>query len=212
MARTASLSPADVLSRNGLGSYDDMVTRILAVWGRATASDVEAGATWYGDDSRAILAGLVAAGAPSLEHAAAATSHLSPRTTWNRNVAGAYALVRDGAAGALAVGCMAGNVERAARALSSPDPLNTFGAGALKTARFARNLLGDRSVVTVDVWAARVAFPADVTGKAAELTLKRAGVYLAVESAYIDAALSVGVDATTMQATTWVVARNGRAA
>jgi hypothetical protein len=37
-------------------------------------------------------------------------------------------------------------------------------------------------------------------------------VYPAIEHAYRVAAERVGVDPTTMQATTWVVARNGRAA
>lgn len=211
MTRALSLSPADVLARNDLGTFDDMVTRILSTWARATATDAESGATWYGSDSMAILVGLVGEGAASVEHAAAVVSHLSPRTSWGRNVAGAYGLVREGADGAAAVGCMAGNVSRALVALHSDSPLDTFGAGALKTARFARNLLGDRSVVTVDVWAARVAFPDSVSGKDAELTLKRKGVYEAVESAYIEAAMTVGVDPTTMQATTWIVARNGRA-
>jgi hypothetical protein len=62
--------------------------------------------------------------------------------------------------------------------------------------------------VTVDVWAARVAFgPRDD----AEQVLSRVGVYDAVERAYQIAAQRLGVDPVTVQATTWIVARGGRA-
>ena len=97
-------------------------------------------------------------------------------------------------------------MRRARRALESDNPLETFGPTAPKTARFARNLLGDRTVVTVDVWALRVA----LGRHADENALKRAGVYAAIEHAYILAAARLGVDPVTVQATTWVAIR-GRA-
>jgi hypothetical protein len=177
------------------------VRRILATWHRATPADVEAGATWYGDaghhvDTLATLGGI------TREHAAAVISHLSPRTPWARNVAGAYALVTTGDA----PGCLRANVARARAALASDAPLETFGGP--KTRRFARNVAGDRSAVTVDVWAVRVALG---TRPDAEQCLTRVGVYDALEHCYRLAAQRAGVDPTTMQATTWIVARNGRA-
>jgi hypothetical protein len=45
----------------------------------------------------------------------------------------------------------------------------------------------------------------------AETILGRAGVYAAIEHCYRLAARRACVDAVTMQATTWIVARNGRA-
>lgn len=209
MALKLSRKPDDVLRRVGAGGTRSTVERILKVWQRATPSDVEAGARWYADGGL-LLSVLVDNGAPSMEHAAAVVSHLSPRTSWQRNVMGAMEIVTRGPAAARRAGCLGANVDRAARSLASPTPLDTFGVKAPKTARFARNLLGDREAVTVDVWAARVAF-GDVCADP-EATLGKAGVYDATEHAYRLAARRAGVDPTTMQATTWIVVRNGRAA
>jgi hypothetical protein len=175
--------------------------RILATWQRASASDVESGARWYGDGER-LIDELSAAHGVSRETVAAVVAHLSPRTTWQRNCEGARALLATGEA----PGCLSANVERARRAIASADPLGTLNGP--KTARFARNLLGDREAVTVDVWAVRVALG---ERDDAEQVLGRVGVYGAIEEAYRVAARNAGVDPTTIQATTWVVARNGRA-
>lgn len=177
------------------------VDRILAVFDRATVSDVEAGASWYADAGS--IADMLAPRAGSREHAAAVIAHLSPRTTWSRNVAGAVSLLTDGST----AGCIGANVDRARGALASPDPLATLNGP--KTRRFALNILGDRDAVTVDVWAARVAFGDRVPDP--ETALRRTGVYDAIEHAYRLAAARRGVDPTTMQATSWIVARNGRA-
>lgn len=197
----------EILTANGIGSLTDTVARILATWARATDTDHESGARWYGAEATSVLGALVAAGAPSVEHAAAVVAHLSPRTTWARNVAGAMAMVTSGRAAAGALGCMGANMQRAEKALASTDPLATLNGP--KTRRFALNLLGDREAVTVDVWAARVAMGDTVSDT--EKVLSRVGVYDACETAYREAAHRVGVDPTTMQATTWIVARNGRA-
>ena len=97
---------------------------------------------------------------------------------------------------------MSAGFERARKALESDNPLGTFGGP--KTRAFARNISGDREAVTVDVWACRVA-------GIDETKLSRVGVYEAVAQAYRDAASVKGVDPATMQATTWVTARGGRA-
>ena len=102
---------------------------------------------------------------------------------------------------------MPANCDRAAAALVSDAPLSTINGP--KTQRFAWNLLGIRTCATIDVWAARVAFGESVVDP--EKVLARTGVYETVEHAYKIAALRRGVDVATMQATTWIVARNGRA-
>lgn len=185
------------LASAGLPSVRALSARILKVWERATPADVEAGARWYGEAQS--LATELAPAAGSVEHAAAVISHLSPRSTWARNVAAARALILDET---MPAGVMSAPLGRARRALQSPTPLDTFGGP--KTARFARNIVGDVEAVTVDVWALRVA---GVT----EAQLSRVGVYDAVEAAYQAAARRVGVDPSTMQATTWIVVRGGRA-
>lgn len=177
--------------------------RIVATYQRATAADRESGRDWYGD-GESIIEDLASRSGLSREHVAAVVSHLSPRTTWTRNVYGATMLVTTGTAPT----CIGANVDRARKALASDAPLETFGGP--KTRRFARNLLGDRTVVTVDVWAARVAFGTSVADP--ERALSLVGVYDAIEHAYQVAARRLGVDPVTVQATTWIVARNGRKA
>lgn len=186
------------LRKAGLPAVETLTRRILAVFDRATKSDVEAGATWY-DEAQDLAANLGRTSGHGLEAAAAVISHLSPRTTWTRNVAGAIALLTYGER---ADGVIGANFDRAYTSLESDDPESTFGGP--KTLRFYRNIIGDTEAVTVDVWAARVA-------GVDEALLGRVGVYDAVEAAYQRAARKRGVTPSTMQATTWVVARNGRA-
>lgn len=181
-------------------TLETVVRRILRTFDRAAASDIEAGARWYDEAGEHAVA--IGAILGSRELGAAILSHLSPRTSWARNVAGAYALAHD--VDGDRVGCIGSNWDRAVASLSFDDPEGSFGVGAAKTRRFYLNILGDREAVTVDVWAARVA-------GIDEDALKRVGVYDAVEHAYRLAARRRGVDPATMQATTWIVARNGRA-
>lgn len=194
----ADLTSNNVL-KNNRTSRAAVIRRILDAWNRATDSDKEAGAVWY-REANAHCVALTAYGW-SMEQAAAVLAHLSPRTTWARNVAGAYAL----ATKEEPKGCMSANVTRARVAIDAPDPLLTINGP--KTKSFALNILGDAEAVTVDVWAARVAFgDRDDIDK----TLSRAGVYDAVADCYRAAARKMGVAPSTMQAVTWIVARNGR--
>jgi hypothetical protein len=187
--------------------------KIVTTYQMATAEQIELGAQWY------TTAGLVVdevaeLGNISRDTAAVVLAHLSPQTPWGRNVAGARQLVVERQAHA----CMGPNISRALTALDAEDPWSTFGRRAHKTRRFARNLLGYTDVVTVDVWAMRVAFgkgwgPNWRTGDddGLEVTLRRPGVYEAVEYAYQRAGRRLGVRAIDAQATAWIVARNGRA-
>lgn len=190
----------DTVSRSVFGvTHRTIVARILRAFDRATASDLEAGARWY--DEAGELATELSTGDVSRAHAAVVIAHMSPRTTWTRNVLGARALIESGEQ---YPGIMGDLFARAYESLSYEDPFESFGPGARKTLSFARNIYGDREAVTVDVWAARVA---DLD----ENLLSRKGAYDAVAHAYRLAAIARGVDPATMQATTWIVARNGRA-
>ena len=186
-------------------TLETVVRRIVRTFDRATAADLESGARWYLEAGA--LASDLAPYAGSRAHAAVVIAHLSPRTSWTRNVQTATLLVQceDGADAARAAGAMRTNVERALASLEFEDPFDSFGPGAPKTRSFARNILGDDEAVTVDVWACRVA---DLD----ESALGRVGAYDAIAHAYRLAARRRGVAPATMQATTWVVARNGRAA
>lgn len=198
------MSTHDQTMRRVFGvTLETVVRRILRVWDRASASDVEAGARWY-DEAGTLAANMALAHRGDdvdLERAASVLSALSPRTTWNRNVIGAAAFLVGGPAAARRVGCLGRNIERAR--LAKRVGFEAFGPTSPKTGRFARNIAGDREAVTVDVWAMRVVDLDDTA-------LGRKGAYDAVEHAYRLAARRRGVDPATMQATTWIVARNGR--
>jgi hypothetical protein len=203
--RTArrAVSPDALLRQVAGTSTRACVDRIVATFNKATASDIERGAAWYAD-GETFIRSLAAETSIPVDNVAAVVAHLSPRTTWQRNLYGATMLLTTGTAPT----CIAANVDRARRALDSDTPRDTFGKGAPKTRRFMANLLGERDVVTVDVWAARVALgPRDD----AEQVLGRVGVYDAIERAYQIAAQRLAVDPVTVQATTWIVARGGRA-
>lgn len=191
----------DTIARTVFGvTYETIIRRILATFDRATASDLESGARWY-DEAGSLAASLSVHVDGSLERAASVIAALSPRTSWDRNVAGATAILVSGPTAARRLGCIGANVDRATDA--KRNGYNGLGNGP-KVAAFARNIAGDRETVTVDVWACRVA---DLD----ESLLGRKGAYEMVADAYRAAARRRGVDPATMQATTWVVARNGRA-
>ena len=179
-------------------SVREAVANILDAWNGSSSTDRAAGATWYASAKHHAETMSDSAGI-SIEAAAAVIAHLSPRTSWARNVAGAYALIETG----VAPHCIGANADRARGALAAEDPMSTL-HGA-KTAAFARNILGDQDAVTIDVWAVRIA-----TGTVNENGLRRAGAYEALAHAYRLAAKRVGVTPAVMQATTWVATR-GRA-
>ena len=196
--RTKTLSPNEALTRSFGISTREAVARILDAWNHSTEQDKIDGATWYAA-ARHHAETIAEASGIKIEAAAAVIAHLSPRTSWARNVAGAYALVETG----VAPNCIGANADRARAALAADDPMATLHGS--KTAAFARNILGDEDAVTIDVWAVRIA-----TGGVNENALRRVGAYEALARAYRIAAKRVGVTPAVMQATTWVGTR-GRA-
>lgn len=187
------------LKRAGLPKLETLAARIIRVYNRATEAERDAGANWYAHAHHVALS-LSDISGVGLHAAAAVISHLSPRTSWRRNVEGATALL---ARSERSTGIIGRNYNNAVDCVDHPNPLDTF--SGKKTQRFFVNITGNWDVVTVDVWAARVA---GVTEK----QLQRVGVYEAVEAAYRRAARIKGVEPAVMQATTWIVARNGRVA
>lgn len=183
------------------------VARIVASFDAATPAMVASGAAWY-PEAYGVCVSLAAQHGVSVETVAAVLAHLSARTPWARNVAGTAHLLATG--GGKLAGILSTNHARALVAYHSPDPLATLNGPKVRA--FAHNILGDHeTVVTIDVWAARVALGTD-TATALDTIIGRAGVYAALAECYRRAAGKRGVSPATMQAVTWVVARNGRAA
>ena len=189
-------------ARKAGATLETLVTRILRTFDRATPANIEAGALWY-EEAGDLATELGARTGYGRLVAAAVIAHLSPRTTWTRNVDGAIHLLESHGEHVFP-GLIGRNVENAQRVLSDgyDDPADSFTGP--KTARFYANIIGDREAVTVDVWAARVA-------GVDEDKLALTGVYDALEHAYRLAVRRRSVAPATMQATTWIVARGGRA-
>lgn len=172
-----------------------MRARILRTLERATPEDLEAGAAWYAN-ARAEASSIAVESGLEPTAAAGIIAAWSPRNQWGRNVA----VARSTARGDYAGGLEASRVKAEAIARGA-DPLEVL--CGRKTAAFYRNIIGDETAVTVDVWAARVA-------GVSEAALKRRGAYDAVQSAYRAAARARGMTPARAQAAAWIVIR-GRA-
>jgi hypothetical protein len=179
-------------------TYKTVVERLVDVFDTATPSDIEAGAQWYPQAHVQALQMADESGY-DVERCASVIAHLSVRKRWTENVIVAHAVLVDGKDHM--PGQMAREMGKALAVRNGEvDPIGSLGP---KTRRFALNILGDREVVTVDVWALRGA-------GLDERFVGRKGAYDAVEAAYQAAALRRGVEPPTMQATVWVVTRGGR--
>lgn len=170
--------------------------RIVKAYSSTSPADRIAGEQWYSVAQKhcKILAEI---GGISEKHSAAVISHLSPRTTWKRNIEGAYSLVTLDHA----PHCMSANVNRARQALKSPDPFSTINGP--KTKSFAKNMVGE-DAATIDVWVLRAL---DLDDK----QLNRSGVYDALAHCFSLASIRLGIPRSQIQAAIWCWIRNGRA-
>lgn len=134
----------------------------------------------------------------TVDQIAGAVAHLSPRMPWSRNIELAKTLATTGTAP-----CMKRSLDNAIAALNSNDPMETFGKDAHKTRAFYQNIMNNHQMVTVDVWAARIA----IGTKDAEKMLSRKGMYQAVAHAYKLAAKDNNVSPAEAQAIAWCVIR-----
>jgi hypothetical protein len=192
-------TPAQALTMSGISSRA-AIARIVATYQQATPEQLSDGIGWY-DDALCLALELADASGLTVDACAAVIAHLSPKCNWDLNKRAARALVLEDRR---EPGVMIANYNRARAAMCSADPIATFGPSAHKTRSFTRNILGDVDAVTVDVWAWRVALPGRTD---IDTVLKRAGVYDGLVGCYQSAARKLGVDARTVQAVTWCVAR-----
>lgn len=162
----------------------------------ATPGDLEAAARWY-DDAHTLAVLLAGQASIPVEHAAAVISAHSPRTLWSVNVAAATVQLTIGATAASRLGLLGANVERATRC-------KRYGYAGLgngpKTHAFARNIAGERDVVTIDVWMCH-ALGID------QDALSRKGGYDVAAYAVASVARAAGLEPATGQAAVWIVAK-----
>jgi hypothetical protein len=173
-----------------------VTANILSVWNTANETNREDGAQWY-PTAYQICTSMAFDYGYELDQVVAVMAHLSPRCSWEKNIEKTGAVL----AGHSPIGTLGSSMTNALRALTGGvEPLGTLRGPKVKA--FAANILGDPEPVTIDVWATRVAgLDSDRISKSQ---------YEAIAHCYRLAARRVGVTPPTMQATTWIVARNGR--
>lgn len=177
-------------------SHDDAVASIVATYRRADADQVARGAAWY-DVAHALALTLDPS---NVTRAAGVIAALSPQMPWVRNVA----LARTAYAAGEATG--APFAALATRVLNGEDIADVFRGPKVRA--FAATIAepNGTTAVVIDRHALSVILGRCSDDKDAG-RLDRKGVYEACEAAYVAAARIIGVSATAVQATTWVVWR-----
>ena len=183
---------------------------LLAAWDAADSDAREYGSRWYADALREAT-GLGTRYGFTAAQAAGVVAALSPRVGWRQNLADAETVLswaedaRDGLPVAdsrsLAAECQAfhANVLTAMAVVALDDPLDALNGP--KQRRFYRNIMGDASAVTVDVWATRAATRGTLSGP------RSRAEYAAIERAYQRASRAVGVAPRDFQAAVWIALR-----
>lgn len=176
--------------------------RLIRTYNETSAADRAAGLGWYGraQDAAATLA---AEYGLAEDQAAGIIAALSPRARWSVNlraaerVAAAAAADRDRCP---AVGLRRNALKAWRIARGNPAGLTLSGP---KVRAFWRNITGDHTAVTVDVWASRAA-----TGRY-DAPVPSGRRYERLARAYAAAAEVVGVSPRDLQAAIWVHVRGG---
>lgn len=195
-------------TRSEAAQLAHMRRRILAAYAAASADDLAAGLAWYRRAAEAAASILPADPA----RAAGVIAALSPRCQWSTNVGWAAAVIEAAARGeasppAVHTSAMRAQAWRIARGEAPLDVLR-----GPKVRAFYRNITGDLTAVTVDVWAARVAdgdyrphpTKAGLLGAIPSPAGRR---YALIARAYREAAAVIGRAPRDVQAAVWVHVR-----
>lgn len=168
-----------------------MKQRLLAAWHSASPAERRAGAEWY-PTARRHARRIAREGGISLSQAAGVIAALSPRCRWEINLRRARHAVAGQPAG------LGPCKEKALAILAGSRPLSVLKGP--KERAFYRAIMGDAEAVTVDVhcWRA-VGGTGQAPGKH----------YHVVAEAYRAAAREAGVPPAALQATVWIIQRNG---
>jgi hypothetical protein len=176
---------------------------ILNCYEEATVIEREDGRSWYNQAeewARKICPTDVPRGAGVI-------AALSPRQTWDVNKKAAAKIVRAVDDFSNIIPTVAGtyaNIDKAWRIANGENPVTVLGQSKrnFKVFRFFKNITGDTNVVTVDLWAARAAYPACPT------PFIRGKLYLTLEACYQAAARRVGgISPRDLQAVCWIHTR-----
>lgn len=185
-----------------LPAHEAMVENIIAMYMKATPEQRHDGGAWYHHAERIIrrLSDVTGTDPHRFAHALAA---LSPRNPWKWNVQDAYAFASAANAGDPMPGSATTfkrNQANAWAALTNGgDP---WKSAAMKVRAFVEACTGNTTAIVVDVWAYRVA-TMDFDRKGSP----NKGQYKAIVAAYMEAAWTLGIPPSHLQAITWLVLR-----
>lgn len=179
-----------------LAHYDAAALPTLTLWGDVPNAAAQ-GLAWY--DTAAATAAALSAGSTLTERQCAGIiAALSPRVTWRANVRAAAVIVAAAAEPGARMPRVAGvgaNVAKAWRIAMGQNPLAVLGGDKVRS--FYRNITGDVSAVTVDVWARYAA-----TGERSARTIT-GPEYQHLAACYRAAAAMRNVAPRDMQAAVW---------
>jgi hypothetical protein len=168
---------------------------------RATTEQVAQGVGWYAE-AREVAARVARNRGVTLEAGACIIAALSPRKPWERNISEAieYSLGVDPRTMLGQITACDRIVEADNAGLDPFDAVVVEGSTAMKTPSFARNIAGDQSAVTVDVWMMKAA---GITDRDAPTVVQ----YREISEAVRLIALDRGLEPAQVQAIAWIGAR-----
>jgi len=176
------------------------VSNILNTYSQASNIELQAGREWY--DRAELLARTLCPN--NVCRGAGVIAALSPRQTWDMNKKGAEKIIRAVDNHSSIIPTVAGtysNTQKAWDIAYGADPVKVIGTSTrnFKVFRFFRNITGNSYCVTVDVHAAKVAYPECPT------QYIRGLLYLEIETCYQEASRWIGtISPRDLQVVCWV--------
>jgi hypothetical protein len=180
-------------------NVQDMVTQIIGYYNLSTKYERQEGELWYPDAWKTCKDLAKLYNVPK-HHVAGIVAALSPRNKWSRNVIDAEAVLAHGEHATVSTFRL--NKDKALRILNDDDPMNVLSGNKVRS--FYLSIIGFTSEPCIDGHAYAVA-----CGNGERLKVKRISDtdYADVQRAYLLAADSIGISASTLQATTWLTYR-----
>lgn len=185
-------------------THESLVANIEKVYAVADKQDVFEGLSWYAV-ALSDCAVVSHETQTDVRTVAAVVAALSPQIPWARNVKLARACIIAHASGLPLSGHTRNQLDKVRAILAGADHASTIkGKSGYKTASFYQNILGYGDAVTIDRHAIGVAHNTVYGDKVPNLTEKE---YNRVADAYRTVARAHGIDASQVQAITWLAWR-----
>jgi hypothetical protein len=188
---------------------DEAAANVVGYYAQADDETQSKGTAWYSEKAAALAHEVAAQTGIEFETAAAVVAVCSPRTRWAQQVNRTadfvnYVLEYRDLTEAPKCSLYWGAMEKAAMGLLYGD---WSGLNTPKVGPFYRNIIGDDTVVTLDVWAIRAGLGQPSAPEAVIEKWAKGRPRLILEAAYHKAAEVIGAPVAAVQAVVWVVVR-----